>query len=148
MTTWVQPVDAEDIAKEWLAGTSVAPLVMKNGKPMIFEAMPKGTASNPAPPMPVIVLQRVGGAPLPLDPYVDQARISFQVWAKQRSQAKAIAIALIAELESIIYTGPVDTSKGRLESATTVNNVWMPDPASDTSRYVVDALLTVFSVSD
>jgi hypothetical protein len=132
--------DAEDIAKEWLTGSSVAPLVLKNGKPMIFQAMPKGA------PIPVIVLIRVGGAPGPQDVPYDQARISFTIWATSRIQCKAIKLALVSELQSLTLNAPVDTSVGRLESATVINDVFLPDPASDTPRYVVDALLSVRSV--
>lgn len=138
MTLPVVHVDAEDVALEWLLTTSVAPLLMKNGYVQAYLAMPKGF------PLPVVVLSRVGGAPVFTSavPY-DRARISFQCWAANRPQAKAIAKALISEAESICVTGPSITTSGRIEAIQTVSEVWLPDPGSDTSRYVVDLLMTV-----
>lgn len=126
--------DAEDVAKNWVLGTSVAPLV--NGK--IFMAMPKGS------PLPSVVLSRVGGSPpAGSDVNDDLARISFIIWAAQRAQAKAITAALISEIESLAYTGAVDTPAGRLDAAQVVNVLWLPDPVSDTPRYIVDARMVV-----
>lgn len=126
--------DAEDIAKAWLAGTSVAPLV--NGK--IFMAMPVGS------PLPSIVLSRVGGSPAAgSDVPADLARISFAIWAAQRAQAKAITAALVSEIESLAYTGAVDTPAGRLDAAEVINVLWLPDPVSDKPRYIVDARMVV-----
>lgn len=135
--SYVTYVDAEDVCKAWLLSTPVAPLV--NNK--IFMAMPAGA------PLPSLILSRVGGAPPPgSEVPVDYARISFSIYAATRPQAKEIAKALVGELESIAYTGAVDTPAGRLDVAQVASWVWFPDPVSDTPRYIVDALLVVRAV--
>lgn len=135
--TYATYVDAEDIAKAWLLTTSVAPLV--NNK--VFMAMPTGA------PLPSLILSRVGGAPpAGSDVPEDLARISFDCFAATRPQAKEIAKALVSELESLAYLGPVDTPAGRLETAQCLSWLWFPDPVSDTPRYIIDALMIVRAV--
>lgn len=135
--TYATYVDAEDVAKSWLLGTSVAALVA--GK--VFMAMPTGS------PVPSVVLSRVGGSPpRGSDVPVDFARISFSIWASTRPQAKDITKALVGEIESIAYTGAVDTPAGRIDGAEVINWLWLPDPVSDTPRYIVDAQLVVRAV--
>lgn len=135
--TYMTYVDAEDVAKAWLLGTSVAAMV--NNK--IFMAMPKGS------PLPSITLSRVGGSPpAGSDVPADYARISFDVWAATRPQAKAIAKALVSECESLAYTGAVETPDGRIDVAEVINWLWMPEAVSDTPRYIVDVRMVVRAV--
>lgn len=130
-------VDAEDVVKAWLLTTSVAPLVTVAGKVHIFLAMPKSS------PTPTVTLSRVGGAPVLGDTPVDGARISFDVWAANRPQAKTITAALIGEIESIGDQRVFTTASGRLQAGETVSVLWLPDEDDDTARYVVDAIFQV-----
>jgi Protein of unknown function (DUF3168) len=128
----------EELAKLWLATTPVASLVIRApGQYNIFKAMP--TAS----PLPSVVLSRVGGAPLRRsDLPLDVARISHDCWAANRTTADDIARALVAACENLAQVGGFTHASGILLVAEVVSMLWMPDPASDTSRYVVDALYT------
>jgi len=132
-------VDAEDLVLEWAKTTTVAPLVTSGSRVDIFLAMPKGA------PLPCVILSRVGGSPDLGDAPVDHARISFGVYAANRPQAKNIAKTLTSEIESIGYGAPYVGATGRLTSATVVLNLWLPEPGTDTPRYVVDAVFPVMS---
>lgn len=127
-------VDAEDVVKEWLLTTSVAPLVTNK----IFLAMPKGA------PLPSVILSRVGGTSMPeSDAPIDAARISFAVWAANRPQAKTIRTALLGEIESIGYQPEYVGTVGRIKSGLLLSDIWLPDPEDDVPRYIVDATMYV-----
>jgi hypothetical protein len=126
--------DAEDIVKAWLLTTAVAPLVTVSGSVKIFQAMPKGS------PLPCVILSRVGGAPQEeSDAPIDAPRISFEVWAANRPQAKTIAKTLLSEIEQLGYSRGYTGILGRIPSATVLLDMWAPDDESDTPRYIVDA---------
>lgn len=133
--------DVEDLVKDWLTNSPVADLVrLPGGKAAIFLSMPKGS------PSPVITLSRVGGGPSPgSDVPVDVARISFNVWGKNRPQTKEIAKMLVSEVDSLALTGGYESAAhgGRLQVAEVVNWIYLPDPVSDTDRYIVEARFTV-----
>lgn len=130
--------DVEGLVQRWLQGTALAAdLTRPGGGVNIFKAMPK------AAPLPSIVLSRVGGAPARgSDVPEDIARISFDCWAASRGQANAISLGLVFLLEELAPTGGYVEGGSRLAVAETVSWLWLPDPASDTPRYVVDALIT------
>lgn len=79
------------------------------------------------------------------DAPVDQARISFGVYAANRPQAKAIAAALVSEIESLGYGPAYVGASGRLQSGSVVLNLWLPEPVDDTPRYIVDAVFPIMS---
>lgn len=133
-------VDAEDLVLSWVKTTSVAPLVTVSGSVKIFLSMPKGA------PLPVIVLTRVGGAPEESDTPRDLARISFDIYAAKRPQAKAITTALVNEIENLGDGTPYVGVSGVLKSGSVVLNLWLPEPVDDTPRYVVDAIFPIMSI--
>jgi hypothetical protein len=118
---------------EWLATTTVAPLVSS----AIFNAMPKGA------PLPAVVLFQVTGGPaVAKDLPEQQARIQFDCWAAKRSEARNVALQLASELDNLQREGGVVVS-GVYLAATSVPTIrWLPDPDSDTPRYILDALIT------
>lgn len=127
-------VDSEDVVKEWLLTTSVAPLVTNK----IYLAMPKGA------PLPSVTLSRVGGTSIPgSDIPLDAARISFHVWAANRPQAKSIKLALLNEIESLGYQPEYVGSQGRIKYGELLSDIWFPDPDDDIPRYIVDATMCV-----
>lgn len=126
--TIVNLVDAENCVLSWIKTTSVNGLV--NGK--IYLAVPTGN------PLPRVILSQVSGAPANSHVAYEEARISFHCTANNRPQAKAIALALINEVESLSYQIPPIAAGGRLVAATTLNKLWLPDITSDISRYVCD----------
>lgn len=133
--------DVENIVKAWANTTPlVAELTRTGGGVSIFLAMPIGA------PLPALILSRVGGAPAPRkDLPEDRARISFTCWAASRAQAFRIARILVEELESLSRTGGWTSGNTLLAAAVTLTVRWLPDPDSDTPRYIVDALITTVS---
>lgn len=134
--------DVETLVQRWLKGKDLAVmhLTRPDGGINIFKAMPKAS------PLPSIVLTRVGGAPARRsDLPEDVARISFDCWAASRDVAVDMSMRLVDELESLAPLGGFADGPGRLVAAETVSWIWLPDPTSDTPRYVVDALVTAFT---
>jgi hypothetical protein len=68
--------------------------------------------------------------------------MQFDCWGKTRSQAGDIGRTLIAELEDLAQTGGRIVNGTYLGAAATQNMRWLPEPDSDTPRYIVDALIT------
>lgn len=130
--------NTEETVKKWLTGTSVAALVTRaDGGINVFNAMPKGA------PLPAVVLFQVSGGPSARKDLPEQSvRIQFDCWALSRSQGADIALSIVSELDLLQRSvGPI--IDGVYLAATSVPNVrWLPDPESDTPRYIVDALIT------
>lgn len=122
--------DAEDIVLAWLKTLTIATLPAENRF-----LQPKGN------PLPRVQLSQVGVASE--NDGFSVVRISFQVVAANRPQAKSIKKALKGELLSLNYAGDVVTSQGVLLGAEVVSDVWYPDPESDTPKYIVDARVAV-----
>ena len=135
--------DTENIVKAWLATTEVAPLVERaSGGTSIFLAMPK------TPAYPSIVLTRVGGGPQPgKDLPTDRARISFNCWGTSRASAGVVSRALVSACDSLARNGGWESGPTLLAAAEVINVIWLPDPDSDTPRYIVDALVTTVTSS-
>jgi Protein of unknown function (DUF3168) len=133
----------EPAIKAWLGVTSLAPLLTRpDGGLSIYLAMP------PASPLPSVILTRVGGGPHPRkDLPEDRPRISFDCWGTSRDQAAAVAGALVSECESLAPAGGHEFDGVCLLAAEVVTWLWLPDPNTDTPRYVVDALFTTVTRS-
>ena len=131
--------DAETLVQQWLLTTTLAGLTLRpDGGSSIFKAMPPGA------PLPSIVLSRVGGGPAErVDMPQDVARMSFDCWGASRADAINLATALAWHLETLAPNGGYTDGTARLAVAETIAIVWLADKASDTPRYVVDALVTV-----
>lgn len=128
----------EVTVKDWLLTTTVPTLVPRpDGGVAIFNAMPKTTT------LPAVALFQVTGGPTPLkDLPEQQVRIQFDCWATTRSEARSIALQIASELDNIQRNGGV-VIDGVYLAATSVPTLrWLPDPDSDTPRYIVDALIT------
>lgn len=133
--------DAETLVQQWLIDTpAVADLVRRasDGLPSIYKAMPR------AAPLPSIELYRVGGAPPPgSDTPVDLARLAFECWAGDRAAAVAIGQAVVDAVDGLGGSGGWQGPAGRLHAAEVLAVRWLPDPDSDTPRYVVDARFAI-----
>ncbi len=137
--TVVSFADTESVVKRWLLTTSVASLLMRSaGQYSIYLAMP------PASPNPALTVSLVSGGPDRNDLPQQTDRIQFDCWGLTRDQAGLISRTLIAELESLARSGSyIDPTSGAyLGCARVVSKRWLPDPESDTPRYIVDALIT------
>ena len=141
MTPVVRFADVEALTKAWALSSTVAPLLTRtDGGVSIYLSMPASA------PIPALTMTRVGGAPRRRqDLPVDYARMRFSCWGRSRQQAGDIARALVAELESLGHTDGFDNGDARLTAAEVINLFWLPDPESDTARYVVDALIAAVS---
>ena len=137
MTVFIY-ADVEGLVKAWLSTTDVAPLVTRpDGGQSIYMAMPA------AAPIPAVVLTRVGGGPRPRSTVPeDAARMQFNCWGKTRAQAGEISRTLMSALESLAPNGGFVSGDARLAAAEVLSVLWLPDPESDTARYIVDARIT------
>lgn len=136
--------DVETAVKAWLSATpSVATLLTRpdTGK-SIYLAMPS------AAPNPAAIITRVGGAPRATELPTDVARISIDCFGRTRAEAHALAAAIAAAYDDLSYSGPYVAADGtRLMNAEVVGLLWLPDPATDTARYVIDALVYALNPS-
>jgi len=134
----IQFADTENVVKAWLPTTSVGPLIQRaDGGYSVFLAMPTGSP-NPA----VIITQVSGGPDARHDLPQQTVRIQFDCWGRTRSEAGAIARALMAELEWVPRNGGAIVQGAYLGACQVTMMRWLPDPDSDTARYIVDALIT------
>lgn len=141
MTVVVSFADTENVVKRWLIdATSVAPLLMRSaGAYSIYLAMPK------AAPNPALTVSLVGGGPDNRNDLPQQSdRIQFDCWGRSRDEAGLICRTLMGELDSLArQAGYVEPGSGvYLAAASVLSKRWLPDPESDTPRYIVDALIT------
>lgn len=137
MSAVVRYADVENLAKTWSLTTDVAPLVARPGGFNIYLAMPALS------PLPAVVISRVGGGPARRKDLPEEvSRISFSCWAASRAQAGEISRVLVGELETLARTGGWESAGTILAAGEVVSVIWLPDPDSDTPRYIVDALVT------
>lgn len=85
--------------------------------------------------LPEVVIQRVGGTD-------QQARLQFDCWGTYKADAATLAADLATELTAV---ASYDHDGIRLHGAEWLSTRWLPDPESDTPRYVVEA--TFFATS-
>lgn len=130
--------DTETLIKTWLLGTTVAPMVKRaDGGYSIYNGMP------PASPNPAVIAWQVDGGPAARKDIPEQeTRIQFDCWGKSRAEAGLIARTLMAELENVARTGGRIIGGVYFGTASVSNMRWLPEPDSDTPRYIVDALIT------
>lgn len=137
-------VDAEGAVKAWAkAQTAISAIV---GSRVFFEV-------NGSAPFPQLVVQRVGGGPLPGEPPIDQALIQFDVWGTQsasgKADGKASASALAEAVRNAAFFMTAETPMGAaagLWAEISLGPVWSPDPESGRARYVVDVLFGIRGV--
>lgn len=84
---------------------------------------------------------RVGGGMRPGEAPMDDARLSFSVWAAKKKTASDAAVQLANALGNL---DNVEMSTDVYAYGTaSVTVLWFPDNAAGLARYVVDALVTV-----
>lgn len=133
----IEFADTENVVKAWLPTTSVGPLIQRaDGGYSVFLAMPPG-APNPA-----VIITQIAGGPDPNDLPQQTVRIQFDCWGRTRTEAGNIARALIGELDWIPRNGGAIVQGAYLGAMQVQMMRWLPDPESDTPRYIVDALVT------
>lgn len=126
--------DVEGALRTWLrAHPVVGPLV---GNKHVFFGVPPG---DPL-PLPMIIVERIGGSPVGGDVQLDTANVSFSVWAKTKDSASRVERAVCQALVSMGSEALDANTVGY--GASVFSRVWLPDPDSNTPRYVVTALVT------
>lgn len=130
--------NTETTVKAFLLDSAVAPLVKRpDGGYSIYNAMPP-KAPNPA----VVAFQIAGGPINRKDLPEQQVTIQFDCWGTSRLQASTLALTVIGELENLALYGGRVIDGVYLGTISTTNMRWLPEPDSDTPRYIVDALIT------
>jgi hypothetical protein len=135
-------VDAAYVVMDWL--NSLADLKAKltsRGRVGIYMDLPPGQI------LPVLAFAQVAGGVAGGDFTYQQARISFDVFAKSRFQCADIKDCLVSNLENLGPSGGFTSAKGTLNSATTVNVIYRREPGMEPDnavyRFIVDAYLAV-----
>ena len=132
----------EDVTKAWLLTTPiVARLTRPGGGVNMFFAMPVGA------PLPCLTLARVGGAPTSSEVPTDVARISFECWGTSKASAGTLAYELVAELDTLARVGGFTLGATTIVAGDILMALWLPDPTSDTARYVVDAHISAITTT-
>ena len=87
---------------------------------------------NSAAAQPQVVVQRIAGPD-------DNCTMQFDVWAAGRTEAAAAAAQLATQ---VTYLSRFVSGNVVLKDATVESIRWLPDPESDTPRYIVDVTFT------
>ncbi len=130
-------VDVEGPLRTWVR--SLATINALVASPSAFFGFPAGRA------LPVITMYRIGGGPAGGDHPVEEADVSFTVWAETKAAAAAIAAALVTALRNLAS----QVVEGvELKSVTNITSLFQPDTSTDpdTPRYIVDATVVCIAV--
>lgn len=142
MTDVVHYGDEDGAMKLWLLTTPVATLVTRAGGGVsIYLAMPKGA------PIPAVIINRIGGGPRARKDIPESVvRYSYTCWGTTRDEAGNVCRALVDALENLARTRVDVNALGvQLYGADVIGTRWLPDPESQTPRFIVDALVTTVS---
>lgn len=93
---------------------------------------------------PLITVSRIGGGPQEGLAPLDDARLSMRVYGQTKSSAQKVTNRLVTALQQIEaepLNGSVFGHGARVDS-----QLWLPDPADDCPRYIVDATITVSAI--
>lgn len=146
MTTAYAQVDAAFVTMDWL--NSLDELKAKltstshgRSRTAIYMAMP------PSIVLPLLAFSQVTGAVIGDDFTVQQARMSFDVFASSRFQASDIKDTLVSAIETVGPTGGFTSAKGRIGNARTVNISFRLEPGREPDasifRFIVDGYFWV-----
>jgi hypothetical protein len=126
--------DIEGAMRTWLqAQTEMTVLIADRD----FFGYPESSKTQ----TPLIVMQRIGGGPLPGEAPIDLALLQFDCWGgvRNKAQANQVALALIGVLASMTAQ---QLSGAFVYGCSVGSSIWSPDPESDQARYVVTASVT------
>jgi hypothetical protein len=135
-------VDAAYPVMDWLNSlTDLKAKLTSRGRVAIYMDLPPGQI------LPVLAFAQVAGGVLGADFTYQQARISFDVFAKSRFQCADIKDCLVSNLENLGPSGGFTSAKGSLRDARTVNIIYRREPGLEPDnaiyRFIVDAYLAV-----
>lgn len=122
--TW--PAAVERALRDWVrARPTITPLVAPN---FVALGATRGTSTS-------IGIRRVAGAEGASDVPTDDALFQFDCWAETESDAADVRDAVIGVFAGLTTT-PF-TASVLCTGALVVGQQWLPDPDTDTPRYVV-----------
>lgn len=130
-------VDAEGAVRSW--ARSEAGIVAVASTRTFF-----GIPENYGGAWPILVCQRVGGAPDPNIAPIDRALIQFDCWGSpdktlgRKAQAASLAAAVVTAARSLQPKTAMGLTAVSFGAEVELGPVWSPDPATDQARYVVD----------
>lgn len=142
-------VDACYVVMDWL--NSLIELKTKltsRGRVAIYmDVPPAAFADGKGQLLPLLAFAQVAGGTLGGDFTLQQARISFDVFAKNRFQCADIKDCLVSNLEAVGPYGGYGSAKGALRDARTVNIIYRREPGLEPDnaiyRFIVDANVAV-----
>lgn len=142
-------VDASYVVMDWLNSLPdlKAKLTSRGRTSIYMDVPPAAFADGRGLLLPLLAFAQVAGGVLGADFTYQQARISFDVFAKNRFQAADIKDCLVSNLENLGPSGGFTSAKGSLGDARTVNIIYRREaglePDNAIYRFIVDAFLAV-----
>lgn len=127
--------DVENAHRLWLRGK------IETVAGRVLFAYPEQRPDEPDPVLPLITVQRVGGGPLGGEAPLDDARLSYECWGRNKREADIAARALVGLLRD---TAGVQLSDDvYLYGVHDITTLWAPDDEAKLARYIVTATSTV-----
>lgn len=130
--------DAETAVKAWARTLGIVGT-------RVFLGLPAKASAYP-----IVVVQRVGGGPLPGDTPVDGALLQLEVWGRppdqgsrggqDRATVAAAAHALADQVASLVPGTRMGTAAVSGGAEVTRSPTWSPDPDDRQGRYLLDGV--------
>jgi hypothetical protein len=142
-------VDAAYVVMDWLNAVDElkAKLTSRGRVGLYMDVPPAAFADGSSQLLPLLAFAQVAGGTQGGDFTLQLARISFDVFAKNRFQASDIKDCLVSNLENLGPSGGFTSPKGALRDARTVNIIYRREPGMEPDntifRFIVDAFIAV-----
>jgi hypothetical protein len=145
-------VDAAYVVMDWLNSLDdLKTKLTSRGRPAIYMDVPPAAFADGAGRMlPLLAFAQVAGGTQGGDFTVQLARISFDVFARNRFQCSDIKDCLVSNLENLGPSGGFTSAKGSIGDARTVNIIYRREPGMEPDnaiyRFIVDANIAVVAL--
>jgi hypothetical protein len=142
-------VDSSYAVMDWLNSLSdLKTKLTSKGRVAIFMDLPPAAfADGKGQLLPVLAFYQVSGGVVGADFTMQQARISFDIFAKIRFQCADIKDCLISNIENLGPYGGFSSAKGAIKDARTINVSYRREPGLEPDnmifRFIVDSYFYV-----
>jgi hypothetical protein len=142
-------VDASYPVMDWLNSLSdlKAKLTSQGRVGLYMDVPPAALADGRGQLLPLLAFSQVAGNVIGGDFTYQLARISFDVFARNRFQVSDIKDCLISNIENLGPSGGFTSAKGSLRDGRTINIIYQREPGLEPDnsifRYIVDAYMAV-----
>jgi hypothetical protein len=142
-------VDAGYVVMDWLNSLTdlKAKLTSRGRVGLYMDVPPAAFADGSSQLLPLLAFAQVAGGTQGDDFTIQVARISFDVFAKNRFQCADIKDCLMSNLENLGPSGGFTSAKGALGDARTVNIIYRREPGMEPDnaiyRFIIDAFMAV-----